>query len=707
MASLCLNMLKSGQYFPARGKFHAGPLTGRKFSKLWHRVVKRPELNALRLFFSKSEEKQEDGKPQSEGEESKDQEKTEENDEKKESNKKGDENENSDNKDRTAAFSKFFITSMFCCILFLYFIKPESKQGITQSELNNLLTAKQIEKIMVSTYSSYVTIYLKDNNGKKLFKTTSTAEFIKMCKEAQDAANIDPGERPKIIERVPYESAILQTIVGIALFIVLLMIAGRFMTNSMNATLRRTGISDITKKDPMGMNNLLGIMMSGGKSKAVEYGKNRKVDVKFKDVAGMKGPKEEIQEFVSFLKNPEKFRKLGAKIPKGALLSGPPGTGKTLLAKACAGEAEVPFFATSGSDFIELIAGLGASRVRDLFKEAKKKSPSIIFIDEIDSIGRHRANLGRNSEQESTLNQIFVEMDGFGTDTNVIVFAATNRKDALDKALIRPGRFDRVIEVDLPSLEERKEIFGVHLAKIVVGKEVEKSKVAERLAGLTMGMSGADIYSICNEAAIMAARNNKQSVDMDSFYEAFDRVLTGLKRDLPLTEEDRRTTAFHESGHTVVAWFLEHAQNVLKVLAPNLLGLHRPAVQRLLRAHDNDGGRGGVVQTGADRRHHLHDVRRTRSRGTLPLQRHHRRPKRPPRRHLIRQEVCWCIRDGAGLRQRFGARLQQRAGDRGEHAVLGGVGEEVRQGGVRRVRGAVQQGEEDTEREGEGSEQAG
>eukprot|EP00826_Nyctotherus_ovalis_P063440 TRINITY_DN9305_c0_g1_i5.p1 TRINITY_DN9305_c0_g1~~TRINITY_DN9305_c0_g1_i5.p1 ORF type:complete len:505 (-),score=136.92 TRINITY_DN9305_c0_g1_i5:719-2233(-) len=473
--------------------------------------------------------------------------------------------ENSQDRDSNAKFLGFLMFLLVCYIFSISYTRSKSKLEVTQDELNNLLIAKQVEKIMISTYSPYVKIYLKGDKERRTLKATSTTELMKACKEAQDAAKIDPKERPKIIERVPYESTILQTIVSIALLVLIFAFTRRFMMNSMKSTLKKMGISNITNKDPMGMNNLLGIVMSGGKSKAVEYGKTRKVDVRFKDVAGMKRPKEEIQEFVSFLKKPEKFRKLGAKIPKGALLSGPPGTGKTLLAKACAGEAGVPFFATSGSDFIELIAGIGASRVRDLFKEAKKKSPSIIFIDEIDSIGRHRSNLGRSSEQENTLNQIFVEMDGFGTDTNVVVFAATNRKDALDKALIRPGRFDRVIEVDLPSLEERKEIFGVHLEKIVVGKQVEKSKVAERLAGLTTGMSGADIYSICNEAAIMAARNNKQSVDMDSFYEAFDRVLTGLKRDLPLTEEDRKTTAFHESGHAVVAWFLKHAQNVLKV----------------------------------------------------------------------------------------------------------------------------------------------
>lgn len=313
------------------------------------------------------------------------------------------------------------------------------------------------------------------------------------------------------------------------------------------------------------MNELYEGMFGVFKSMAKEYGLETKVATTFQDVAGMDGPKEEIQEFVEFLRSPEKFRRLGAKIPRGALLAGPPGTGKTLLAKACAGEAKVPFFATSGPEFVEMYVGVGASRVRDLFERARKKSPAIVFIDEIDAIGRKRNRSGFDSERENTLNQIFVELDGFKTDENVVVFAATNKKDTLDSALIRPGRFDRIIEVHLPTRKEREDIFMVHLRGICTEAGLEKQRVARNLAALSTGMSGAEIYSVCNEAAILAARRGKAAVDMDDFYEAYDRVLTGLKRKLPITPEEKKTIACHEAGHAIVAWFLKHAQPVLKV----------------------------------------------------------------------------------------------------------------------------------------------
>jgi len=319
------------------------------------------------------------------------------------------------------------------------------------------------------------------------------------------------------------------------------------------------------KKSLDGVKKIYEDMFGVVNSKAKEFGDKIRVNISFKDVAGMEGPKEEIKEFVEFLKNPLKFQELGAKIPKGALLTGPPGTGKTLLAKACAGEAGVPFFVTSGSEFVEMYVGVGAARVRDLFEKAKAKSPAIIFIDEIDAIGRKRDMRGFDSERENTLNQIFVELDGFGTNENVIVFAATNRKDILDKALIRPGRFDRIIEVNLPTRKEREEIFMVHLRNIEVTDGITKESIASKLSALSMGMSGAEIYSICNEAAILAARRNKISVDMDDFYEAYDRVLTGLKRKLPITPEEKKVIAFHEAGHAIVAWFLKYAQPVLKV----------------------------------------------------------------------------------------------------------------------------------------------
>ena len=305
--------------------------------------------------------------------------------------------------------------------------------------------------------------------------------------------------------------------------------------------------------------------MGVGKSKAVEYNKTNKVDTKFKDVAGMEGPKEEIKEVVEFLKSPEKFRKLGAKIPKGVLLVGPPGTGKTLLAKACAGEAGVSYFVSSGSEFVEMYVGVGASRVRNLFQKAREKAPAIIFIDEIDAVGKRRSRMFGNEERESTLNQMFVEMDGFGTTTNVVVLAATNRKETLDPALIRPGRFDRLVEVTLPNLKEREDIFIVHLSKIVTGYTHSKEEIAKKLSALTTGMSGAEIMSICNEAALIAARNDKKQVELTDFYEAYDRVLTGLKRNLTINEFNKRLIAFHEAGHTAVAWFLKNAQQVLKV----------------------------------------------------------------------------------------------------------------------------------------------
>ena len=302
-----------------------------------------------------------------------------------------------------------------------------------------------------------------------------------------------------------------------------------------------------------------------GKSKAKLFDQNTEVKVTFKDVAGLEGAKEEVQEIVDFLKNPKKYTVLGGKIPKGALLVGAPGTGKTLLAKAVAGEAKVPFFSLSGSDFVEMFVGVGASRVRDLFKQAKDKSPSIIFIDEIDAIGRARGRsniTGSNDERENTLNQLLTEMDGFGTDTNVIVVAATNRADVLDKALMRAGRFDRQIFVDLPDLNERREIFKVHLKPLKKNRALD----VEFLAKQTPGFSGADIANVCNEAALIAARNNKKSVGKQDFLDAVDRIVGGLeKKNKIITKEEKNTIAFHEAGHAIVSWLLEHAAPLVKV----------------------------------------------------------------------------------------------------------------------------------------------
>jgi cell division protease FtsH len=310
-----------------------------------------------------------------------------------------------------------------------------------------------------------------------------------------------------------------------------------------------------------------------GKSKATLFDKNTKVTVTFEDVAGLDEAKEEVMEVVDFLKNPKKYTALGGKIPKGVLLVGPPGTGKTLLAKAVAGEAAVPFFSISGSDFVEMFVGVGASRVRDLFKQAREKAPCIVFIDEIDAIGRARGKgmfQGGNDERENTLNQLLVEMDGFSTDKGVILMAATNRPDVLDSALLRPGRFDRQIGIDGPDLTGREAIFKVHLKTIKTSEEVNPSTLAE----MTPGFAGADIANVCNEAALIAARRDKKAVDMDDFNSALDRVIGGLeKKNKLISPEEKEISAFHEAGHAVCGWFLEHASPLVKVtIVPRGIG---------------------------------------------------------------------------------------------------------------------------------------
>ncbi|MFT7614303.1 MAG: ATP-dependent metalloprotease FtsH [Parvicellaceae bacterium] len=302
-----------------------------------------------------------------------------------------------------------------------------------------------------------------------------------------------------------------------------------------------------------------------GKSKAQLFDKTKGTNVTFNDVAGLEGAKEEVQEIVDFLKHPKKYTVLGAKIPKGALLVGPPGTGKTLLAKAVAGEAKVPFFSLSGSDFVEMFVGVGASRVRDLFKQAKEKAPAIIFIDEIDAIGRARGknpNMGSNDERENTLNQLLTEMDGFGTNSGVIILAATNRADILDKALMRAGRFDRQIYVDMPDINERKEIFEVHLKPLKLSGDLDRNFLAKQ----TPGFSGADIANICNEAALIAARKGKKAVEKQDFLDAVDRIIGGLeKKNKIISDDEKKAIAYHEAGHATVSWLLEHANPLVKV----------------------------------------------------------------------------------------------------------------------------------------------
>jgi cell division protease FtsH len=302
-----------------------------------------------------------------------------------------------------------------------------------------------------------------------------------------------------------------------------------------------------------------------GKSRAQVYEKGKTTNITFKDVAGLQGAKEEIVEIVEFLKNPKKYTELGAKIPKGALLVGPPGTGKTLLAKAVAGEAKVPFFSLSGSDFVEMFVGVGASRVRDLFRQAKEKSPSIIFIDEIDAIGRARGknnSFNSNDERENTLNQLLTEMDGFGTNSGVIILAATNRADVLDSALMRAGRFDRQIYVDMPDINERKEIFLVHLKPLKLEQDLD----IDFLSKQTPGFSGADIANLCNEAALIAARKDKKVVDKQDFLDAVDRIVGGLeKKNKIISKDEKRAIAFHEAGHATISWLLEYAHPLVKV----------------------------------------------------------------------------------------------------------------------------------------------
>lgn len=308
-----------------------------------------------------------------------------------------------------------------------------------------------------------------------------------------------------------------------------------------------------------------GNVFNVGKSKAKLFEKDDNNRVTFKDVAGQEGAKQEVQEIVDFLRNPERYTDLGGKIPKGALLVGPPGTGKTLLAKAVAGEAEVPFFSLSGSDFVEMFVGVGASRVRDLFRQAKEKAPCIIFIDEIDAVGRARGknpSMGGNDERENTLNQLLTEMDGFGTNSGIIIMAATNRVDILDNALLRAGRFDRQIHVDLPDLNERKEVFGVHLRPLKLDESVD----VDLLARQTPGFSGADIANVCNEAALIAARHRKKLVDKQDFLDAVDRIIGGLeKKTKIMTDKEKETIALHEAGHATLSWFLEHANPLIKV----------------------------------------------------------------------------------------------------------------------------------------------
>lgn len=452
----------------------------------------------------------------------------------------------------------FLIYASIILLLFgLYYFQDNSiEKKVNWSEFENAAIAGDLEKVVVYSENHEAEGYLTDSAAKKM-KFDSSHEGSKKIKavipsadKIQDKIDLWNSQltkegKPEITVTYEQSSGLMKFLIyfgPILLFILFFVFMSRRMAGG--------GAGGI---------------FSVSKSKAKIFDKNNSTNVTFKDVAGLAEAKIEIEEIVEFLKNPQKYTELGAKIPKGALLVGPPGTGKTLLAKAVAGEANVPFLSMSGSDFVEMFVGVGAARVRDLFKQAKEKSPCIIFIDEIDAVGRARGknpNMGSNDERENTLNQMLTEMDGFGSNNGVIILAATNRADMLDKALLRPGRFDRQIYVDLPELSDRVEIFNVHLRNIKVNASLD----IEHLARQTPGFSGADIANVCNEAALIAARNNKNEVEIGDFRAAIDRVIGGLEKSSKVfTKDEKFAIATHEAGHATVSWMLEYGEPLVKV----------------------------------------------------------------------------------------------------------------------------------------------
>ncbi|MBE7689794.1 ATP-dependent zinc metalloprotease FtsH [Tenacibaculum piscium] len=463
-------------------------------------------------------------------------------------------------------FNSFWIYVPILVILIgLSFLNSNNlgTRNISKNEFNKILQQNDIQKIVIEN-NNVAQIFLKAEAEKKeAHKKITTSPFYRKgaplytynfgdLQNFENEIKKEKADKNLDFDRKNVEAtSLITTLFDFLPFILLIGIWIFFMKKMSGGGAGGAG----------GGSQIFNI----GKSKAKLFDENTKVKTSFKDVAGLEGAKEEIQEIVDFLKTPEKYTKLGGKIPKGALLVGPPGTGKTLLAKAVAGEAGVPFFSLSGSDFVEMFVGVGASRVRDLFKKAQEKSPSIIFIDEIDAIGRARGKnnmTGGNDERENTLNQLLTEMDGFGTDTNVIVLAATNRADVLDSALMRAGRFDRQIYVDLPDLHERREIFEVHIKPLKLAKNAD----LELLAQQTPGFSGADIANLCNEAALIAARNNKEAIEHQDFLDAVDRIVGGLeKKNKVITPKEKEVIAFHEAGHATVSWMLEHAAPLVKV----------------------------------------------------------------------------------------------------------------------------------------------
>ncbi|MCH4551479.1 ATP-dependent zinc metalloprotease FtsH [Aestuariibaculum lutulentum] len=478
-------------------------------------------------------------------------------------------NNKKNTKENKPKFSPYWIYGILIALFlgFQLFGNSGYEEGkkITPSDFFKYLQEGDIEKVDVITNTHVAKVYLTDEALEKdIHKNSKSTSFIpsatKLPNYTFEFGSLEKfeGDIDKAKENLPNSPVIsfdqehdnwTNLLMGILPFILLIAVWVFIMRRMSGGAGGGAG----------------GQIFNIGKSKAKLFDQNTEVKTTFKDVAGLEGAKEEVQEIVDFLKFPEKYTTLGGKIPKGALLVGPPGTGKTLLAKAVAGEAKVPFFSLSGSDFVEMFVGVGASRVRDLFKQAKEKSPSIIFIDEIDAIGRARgknAMSGSNDERENTLNQLLTEMDGFGTNTNVIVLAATNRADILDKALMRAGRFDRQIYVDLPDIRERKEIFEVHLRPLKKAQDLDLDFLSKQ----TPGFSGADIANVCNEAALIAARNGKKSVDKQDFLDAVDRIIGGLeKKNKIITPSEKRAVAFHEAGHATVSWMLEHAAPLVKV----------------------------------------------------------------------------------------------------------------------------------------------
>jgi cell division protease FtsH len=474
---------------------------------------------------------------------------------------------NNNTKKKPSKYGWIFYVAILVFVAFNLFggLALDNQEKTTTSQLEEYLREGDVDKIVIITNTRQAKVYLNDTALQKevhkkvaepslLPSAAPTAQYVLDFGDLQNFENTiktikSENNLATVIDYDKENNYLLELLISILPFVLIIGVWIFLMR-------RMSGGSGA----PGG-----GQIFSIGKSKAKLFDEKTDTRTSFKDVAGLEGAKEEVQEIVEFLKNPEKYTSLGGKIPKGALLVGPPGTGKTLLAKAVAGEAKVPFFSLSGSDFVEMFVGVGASRVRDLFKQAKDKSPAIIFIDEIDAIGRARGKnniTGSNDERENTLNQLLTEMDGFGTNTNVIVLAATNRADVLDKALMRAGRFDRQIYVDLPDLNERKEIFEVHLKPIKTSETLD----LEFLARQTPGFSGADIANVCNEAALIAARKEQKSVTKQDFLDAVDRIVGGLeKRSKIITPDEKRAIAFHEAGHATVSWMLQYAAPLVKV----------------------------------------------------------------------------------------------------------------------------------------------